>query len=360
MKEKHVFFIATISLLLLSTYFFAVNTVFVNPQKQTLKILCATSLLYPMEKAQTDFEKAYPNIDVEVEGHGSIQVIRQVTELGSSADLLMVADYSLIPTMMYPTKIAGTNNSYAKYYIRFATNELVLAYTASSKHSPEINSSNWYSILSLPDVKFGFANPQLDSLGYRALIAIQLAELHYGSQGLFHDLITTNFNPPISSIPDGSNYTIIIPETQQPVGAKISLRASEVDLIALLQSGNLDYCFIYMSNAKQYGFQYVTLPSDVNLGSLSCSSFYEKVHITYEQQRFATVNLDRNGETIYYGLTVPSNAPQPDLATKFIQFLLNGTGKDDFSASWQQIFTPSFTDNPQAIKGLQQLIQEEH
>ena len=65
--------------------------------KQTLTIYCATSLEYPLNKVDADFMAANPKIDVEMEGHGSIQVIRQVTELDQKVDVNAVADYSLIP-----------------------------------------------------------------------------------------------------------------------------------------------------------------------------------------------------------------------------------------------------------------------
>ena len=52
---------------------------------------------------EADFEKANPNVDVQIQGHGTIQVIRHVTELNYKVDVMLVADYSLIPRMMYPT-----------------------------------------------------------------------------------------------------------------------------------------------------------------------------------------------------------------------------------------------------------------
>jgi molybdate/tungstate transport system substrate-binding protein len=352
--------VIAIAVLLASTYFFAVNYVLVNPSKQTLTIYCATSLQFPLAKVEADFEKANPNVDVEIQGHGTIQVIRHVTELNEKIDLLMVADYSLIPRMMYPAQVPNTNQNYANYYVRFATNSLVLAYTNSSRFGGEVNSDNWCSILTRPNVRLGFANPQLDALGYRTLTAIQLAQDYYGKQTLFHDLITQNMDPPISSIPNGSNYTITVPEIQEPKGDKLTLRASEVDLIALLQTGYLDYCFMYLSNAKQYGFNYVELPLEINLASPQHQSNYERVQVVYDHQRFATITLDRTGETIYYGLTIPADAQNPALAEKFIQFLLNGQGKADFEACYHPVFTPSYTDNLAAVpSSLQQLVVPE-
>jgi molybdate/tungstate transport system substrate-binding protein len=333
--------------------------VYVDPSnaKTTLKIYCAASLLFPLDKAKEAFEKTHPNVDVEIEGHGSIQVIRQVTELGQTADLLMVADYSLIPLMMYNTTEPGTNQTFADWYVRFASSKIVLAYTNSSKYANEVNVTNWYSILQKPSVVFGFPNPIIDALGYRALMTMQLAQTYYDNDAIFYDLVTKNFDPPISSIPSDDNYTIFVPNVQQPKGSNIILRASSVELIPLLQSGSVDYCFLYLSNARQYGLNYVELPDEFNLGNSQFESFYERVTVTFEHQRFATVGLDRLGQTIYYGLTIPHNAPHADLATDFAKFLLNEQGRNIFESAWQSVFVPSYTDNINAVPaGLRDLV----
>ena len=72
MKRWYIVFAAIVIIaLIVSTYFFMANYVYVNPSQQTLKVFCATSLLFPFEKVEADFETAYPNVDVEIEGHGS-------------------------------------------------------------------------------------------------------------------------------------------------------------------------------------------------------------------------------------------------------------------------------------------------
>jgi molybdate/tungstate transport system substrate-binding protein len=149
-----------------------------------------------------------------------------------------------------------------------------------------------------------------------------------------------------------------VPDIQEPVGNKLTLRASEVDLIALLQAGDLDYCFMYLSNAKQYGFNYVPLPDEINLSDPQFKGNYERIQVVYSHERFATITLDRTGETIYYGLTIPSDAPNPALAEKFIQYLLDGQGKSDFNACSHPIFQPSYTDNLAAVPGSLQLLVE--
>ncbi len=316
--------------------------------KKTLKVLCAASLFFPLGKIEEAYEMIRPDVNVEIEGHGSIQVIRQVTELGDKADLLMVADYSLIPLMMYNSSESGSNQAFADWYIRFASNKIVLAYTNSSRYASEVSVTNWFSVLQRSSVVFGFPNPMIDALGYRALMTMQLAETYYGNNSIFHDLITESFSPPISSVPSDGNYTIVVPEVQEPKGNAI-LRASSIQLIPLLETGTLDYCFLYLSNAKQYGLRYVEFPDEFNLGNPQFEWLYKRVTVRFEHQRFASIGLDRPGKTIYYGFTIPHNAVQKDLAVEFAEFLLNGEGRDIFDSAWHPVFLPSYTDNKTAV-----------
>lgn len=347
--------VALVAAILIGSLVYSVVYFNMSNGKNTLTILCADSLLYPLTKVESAFESSYPNVNVVLEGHGSIQVIRQVLPpISMEADVLMVADYSLIPIMMYNATIPGTNESYADYYVRFASDSIVLAYTNQSKYADEINSTNWYSILMRPDVKFGFPNPEIDSLGYRALMTIQLAETYYGDNTIFTKLITDNFDPPIDSVPSGSNYTIYVPDVQTPSGDNVVLRDSGVLLVPLLQTGSIDYSFLYLSNAEQYGLRYIELPDEVNLGSQQYEGNYERVSVIFEEQRFATVNMDRTGEPIYFGLTIPANAPHPELAAEFVKFILGQQGNKVFQSCWQPVFEPAFTDNLKAVPSVLQ------
>jgi len=192
-------------------------------ESRVLKIFCAGSLVLPMDSVTAAFEEAYPNVDVQVEGHGSIQVIRHVTEREEEVDLLMVADYSLIPTMAYDKSMADSNESFADWYIRFAGNSIVLAYTDNSRYSDEVNAENWCEILRRFDVRFGFPNPLIDALGYRSPMIIQLAENYYHDDNLFKDLITTNFDPGFYAVDMDDNTVIVVPELLNPDTEKIAL-----------------------------------------------------------------------------------------------------------------------------------------
>jgi len=73
------------------------------PVKTKLVVFEADSLMVPLAQVEKEFESANPDIDVLMEAHGSIQVIRQVTELEQDVDVVAVADFSLIPMLMYAT-----------------------------------------------------------------------------------------------------------------------------------------------------------------------------------------------------------------------------------------------------------------
>ena len=328
-------------------------------EEHILKIYCAGSLMFPLEKAAEAFEMANPNINVEIEGHGSIQVIRHVTELGDQVDLLMVADYSLISAMMYHTTIPGSSSSFADWYIRFAGNSIVLAYTDQSKYNEEIDAQNWYKILRRPEVKFGFPNPLIDALGYRSPMVILLSEEYYKDNEIFDDLVADNFNPRFTVVDSGDQKAIVVPELLAPVGSKVILRASSVQLLPLLESGAIDYCFLYLSNAQQYNLEYVELPEEINLGSFQLQDQYRKLQIRFEHQRFGSIGLTHEGETIYYGLAIPKNAPMPQLAVEFVEYLFSGEGNDIFASAHHPIYRPAFTDNRQALPNSLQSLTEE-
>ena len=71
-----------------------------NSRKTNLIVFEADSLMVPFAQIQKEFEQANPDINVEMQDHGSIQDIRQVTELGQDVDIVAVADSSLIPMLM--------------------------------------------------------------------------------------------------------------------------------------------------------------------------------------------------------------------------------------------------------------------
>ncbi|WP_292519876.1 tungstate ABC transporter substrate-binding protein WtpA [Methanoculleus sp.] len=293
-----------------------------GPERTVLTVVPAGSLLSPLEEIEAAFESQHPEIDVRLEGHGSIQAVRQVTDLGRAIDVVAVADASLIPDMMYIPMSEGGGN-YTDWYTSFAQNEIVIAYTDRSAGADEITAENWYRILARPDVRVGFSNPMLDACGYRALMVTALAGEHYGEPGLFKAVIGGSFDPPLAPARAGDVTMITLPERMRPAGEKVAIRDGSIYLLSLLDAGGIDYAFEYRSVAEEHDLQWINLPPEINLGSAEHAEDYQKVHVTLGFQRFRSIGSERVGQPIVYAVTVPHNAPHPDEAQMFVDFVLD-------------------------------------
>jgi len=100
------------------------------------------------------------------------------------------------------------------------------------------------------------------------------------------------------------------------------IRPKEVDLLALLEVGELDYVFIYRSVAEQHKLKYVVLPDEINLKKAEFADFYKSASVRITGKEPGTFII-KTGEPILYGVTIPKNAPNRELALKFLTFLLN-------------------------------------
>ena len=185
-----------------------------QPDRQIVRVFCAGSLLIPVDALEQAFEAANPDVDVQSECHGSIQVIRHVTELHEPIDVVMTADHALIPLLMYSTVDEDTGQPYSRWYIRFAGNSMGLAYSANSRYADEIDAQNWYEILSRPDVKIGLPDPRFDAAGYRMFMVTTLAQKYYGAAGLFDTLLKGDFTHPVTHFAEDGLTEITVPEVQ--------------------------------------------------------------------------------------------------------------------------------------------------
>jgi len=296
--------------------------------KTPLRVLMAGSLLVPFDALEAAYEQTHPDVDVQMEGHGSIQVIRHVTEIHELVDVVVTADHALIPLLMYSTTDADTGRPYADWYIEFATNRLTLAYTDQSAYADEVTPGNWTEVLAQPGVRLGLPDPRFDAAGYRGLMALQLAELDGGDPLVFEDFTMGRFTSGIVAREEAGRWVIHIPEVVEPKpDSGIIVRGGSVHLIALLESGDVDYAFEYESVARQHGFHTIALPDAINMGNEAQAARYAQVEVQLDFQRFASVTPVFQGAVIGYGVTIPSNAPQREEAEEFVAFLLSEEGQ---------------------------------
>jgi molybdate/tungstate transport system substrate-binding protein len=310
-----------------------------------LVVFGAGSLIVPFDALEAAFEAQYPHIDLRPEYHGSIQVIRHATELHEPIDVVATADASLIPMLMTGVNDPETGRPYADWYIRFASNRLALAYNRDSKYAAELTADNWPEVLARPDVKVGIADPRFDAAGYRAFMAVVLAQDHARQYTYFADLFKDQFSQPVTLFLDDNLATVTVPEVLETrSGAHVMLRGASIQLIALLESGDLDYAFEYESVIRQHGLEMLRLSDEENLGSAEHEADYGRVQVNLDFRRFASVKPAFRGEQIGYGITIPANAPHPAEAVQFIAFLLGPQGRAVMEAYYHPMFDTLLAD----------------
>ena len=295
-----------------------------------VKIFCAGSVKIPLEKFSEIVESSY-SFKVMIESGGSVEIIRKITDLGKNCDLVVIADYRLIPLFLYP--------NYTDWYIAFASNKIVLAYTDNSKFSDELadNPDAWFKILMKPDVRFGFSDPNKDPCGYRAVGVIALASLFYENSSILNDLIVKRTNI-IVECGNGS-LNLYVPSAFKVKSKDLIIRSKSVDLVALLEAGSIDYVFEYKSVAVQRGLKFLELPSQIDLSNPLYDDFYSHVSLIILWGSSGEHKIPM--KSIIYGLTIPKNSENYKCAVDFLKVLLGDEGRRLFESLGQ-----SFLDEP--------------
>ncbi|MBW6472518.1 MAG: tungstate ABC transporter substrate-binding protein WtpA [Anaerolineaceae bacterium] len=326
-------------------------------EKTPLVVFAAGSLIIPFAEIETAFEAKYQDIDVLAEYHGSIQVMRHVTELHEPIDVVATADAALVPMLMYATTNPETGRPYANWFIRFAGNKLALAFTPGSRYAEELTVENWPEILSRSDVRYGLPDPRFDAAGYRAMMAFVLHENSIQRYDLFKTMYKDQFSFPVTIFREDGHALIRIPEILETKSdSHVMIRGASVFLIALLESGDLDYAVEYESVVKQHGLEMLELPPEVNMGSEELRDFYKNVEVRMDFQRFSTVEPHFIAEPIEYAITIPDSSPNPQAAELFIQFLLGDEGKAIMSKNYHPLLESfpanGFENMPAALQSI--------
>lgn len=292
----------------------------INTVSGELTIFHAGSLSLPMKAAVDSFKKINPNVIFKLESAGSVECARKITELGKPCDIMASADYKVIDKLLIP--------QFATWNIPFAGNEMAIVYHEKSRYSSEINKDNWFDILAKDDVAYGRSDPNSDPCGYRTVMTVKLAESLYSKSGLTNKILEKD-----------NKY----------------IRPKEVDLLALLESNTIDYIFLYKSVAIQHGLKYLDLPQEINLSNIAFDELYKTVSVEVKGKTPNSL-ITMNGEPMVYGLTIPKNAPNPQLALEFVKYFLEANGGQAIMKKMGQTAivpsaTASFDSIPEVLKG---------
>lgn len=230
---------------------------------RVVKVLYAGSLVTPMEgpvKAALQTE----GIDFQGEPGGSKELANLIRAGVRSPDVFISVD---------PKIVAGLGNRVASQ-TTFAGTSLGVAWAPHSRfaslfESVQAGSTTLRLALQRPGLKIGRTDPQLDPKG---VYTIEGMTIWLGSDAT-HQILG-----------DAENPAQIFPEQ---------------DLLARIDTGQVDVGFFYRTEAIARGYQFIPLPG-------------------------AAALTDR----ITYTLAVMKNAPDPDAAQAFEQFILTGKGRE--------------------------------
>jgi len=284
----------------------------VNRQKEII-IFHAGSLSVPFKQLAGEYEKLNPGTKILMEPAGSLVCARKITELKKPCDIIASADYLVIDELIVP--------EYASWSIRFATNEIVIAFQNKSKYSSEIDSLNWMDILLRDDVTYARSDPDSDPCGYRSVLAFKLAEKYYGIKGLESKLSSKD---------------------------RDFIRPKEVDLVALVEANAVDYMFQYKSVAIQHGLKFITLPDYINLGNPARNDVYHSVSLDVTGNTPGS-KMTVKGDYINYSISVLTGSVNKENAVDFVFFLLSREGMEIFRKNGQDPIIPFSTDQPGMI-----------
>jgi molybdate/tungstate transport system substrate-binding protein len=228
--------------------------------REPITVFAAASLARPL-KALSDSFTQRSNVGVLSELGGSLEQSRKITDLGRFPDVLMLVDDDVVAALV-PTHL--------EWYVRFATNRVVIAYAPRSRYADSITSENWWRVLVRPDVRIGRADSSTAPAGRHALALISRVDTYYKRRDLGDSILA-----------------------RSPLRF---MRPNATELAALLETGEVDYILEYESVARQYGFRFVTLPDELT-------------------------------PAILYGLSVPRQAAHPADGVRFAAYVLSEEGK---------------------------------
>ena len=257
----------------------------------TVVVSYAGSLAHPFGPALAEYTRR-TGVRVVTQSAGSLEAARRITELGDVPDLIALADEEVVARLLVPEHVAT--------YTVFARNRMVIAYTPSSRHADALDSATWWQTLSRPDVEVGRSDPALDPNGYRTLLVLRLAERQYAEPGLEQAVLARS---PARNV-----------------------RHKSSDLVALLQTGALDYAFAYESVARSAGLRWLSLPSSIDLGDETHAAEYARVAVQVPGAS-PSDTITMRGAPIHFALAIPRRAPHAAEGERLRDFLLSPIGR---------------------------------
>jgi molybdate/tungstate transport system substrate-binding protein len=234
-----------------------------------LHVFCAGVSMKLVKATAEKWNDIHPELPAVVTPGGSVDLIRDCIS-GEACDLLISADDEIIRSMMLP--------DYADGYRIWAGNKMVVV-------GEDITSENWEEKLLAKDATFKHHNPYGDPGGYRAVMAMLLADAY--KPGLTNHLMNHPGHIGMEKDPG-------------PFGNQKQAK----------------YEFMYFSGAKISGRNYAELPPIMDLSDPALADKYSKVNFAVDNKNIVTAT------PINHALTIPKAALHKEAAKEFAKMFL--------------------------------------
>ena len=268
-------------------------------ETSVVKVLHAGSLTSLVRRGIGPAMLQESGITLESEGGHSVALAMAIKDQRMSGDIFLSADAEVNQILL-----GSTNGDWIRWFVIFARNTVVLAYSPKSRFFTGFEQARsgkipWYQILLQPGVKLFRNDPNLDPMGYYTLLVCALAQKHYRIPDLRQNLLGSDTNP-----------------------AQVSLLN-----IGQLERGEIDAMFLYLSAALDLSLPYLVLPDEINLGNPAMAPFYEGVQSTNNKRQIF------HGKPISFSADVLKNTNNPHATQQLIKFLLSPMGQQLIQAA---------------------------
>lgn len=236
---------------------------------------------------------------------------------------------SASPAVNHRDLMGAQNHNLVTWYLTLARDQLVIAYSPSSRFETQLQEAQsgnipWYDVLKQRGFLLGRTDPKLDPKGLSTIYMFELAAKFYHVTDLATQILGPTENP-----------KQVFPEES---------------LLAQLTSGQLDAVIAYKHEAVEWKMPYISLPDAVNLGNPEMKKAYEAVSFVNAEGK--TVH----GAPILFTITIPTNSTHQAAAQAFVRYMISGSGHQALMADG---FTPISTllagnqaDLPSGLKSL--------
>jgi len=251
-------------------------------QATAVSLLSAGSLARTFEDHVGPAFEAATGYRLHGEYYGSNAVMRRVESETARPDVITSADATLLRDRLYGTA--------TDWDVSFATNSLGLAYdTATDLGSRLADGVPWYEVAAESESgEIAISDPDLDPLGYRAVMAFDLAAAEHGL-GEFRD-------------------TMLQRVYQEP---------AEPQLLAGIESGDRAAAVVYHNMAVEHDLPFIGFPPAYSFGTPAAAERYATATYTTDDGYTA------RGRPVIYNATVHADATNPTAGRQLVQFLLD-------------------------------------